>query len=187
MCNYGQCICLSGLCGVDQASLWDPLHGPWTTASNPKLLRLADGLAVDPWKWRWRIAAISVLVGIASLGLPAVDFLVISVGWGSDAGKSGTLFTSLMFSGRVEVSVVRFKSTPPSSVYVATSETERRRQTGSHRRRRAGITGVSPQSDHKQKRRCGGRQEALMWIWLKPSWADVLSLWSALFVVFYQS
>lgn len=103
-----------------------------------------------------------LLVGITSLGLTAVDFLAIFMGWGSDADKTGTLFTSSMFSGMVVVSVVRFKSTPPSSVYVATSETERRRQTGSHRRRQAGITGVSPQSDHKQKRRCGGRQEALM-------------------------
>lgn len=99
-----------------------------------------------------------LLVGITSFGLTAVDFLAISMGW----DKTGTLFTSSMFSGMVVVSVVRFKSTPPSSVYVATSETERRRQTGSHRRRQAGITGVSPQSDHKQKRRCGGRQEALM-------------------------
>lgn len=106
---------------MDQASLWDPLHGPWTAASNPKLLWLAVGLAVDPWKWRWRIAALLVLVGITSLGLTAVDFLAVSIGWGSGADKT----TSAMFSGMAVVSLVRFKSTPPSSVCVDLWDGER--------------------------------------------------------------
>lgn len=103
-----------------------------------------------------------VLGGVASLGLTAVDFLAISSVWGSDTDNAGPLFTSSKSSGMVVVSVVRFKSTPPSSAYVAPSETEKCRQTGSHRCRHAGITGVSPQSNHKQKSRCGGRQEPLV-------------------------
>lgn len=68
--------CLSGLCGVDLASLWGPLYGPWTAASNPKLLRLAVGLAVDPWKWCWRIAAALVPIGIPSFGCIVVGHVL---------------------------------------------------------------------------------------------------------------
>lgn len=36
--------------------------GPGILPVNPKCLLLAVGLAVDPWKWRSRIAAILVLI-----------------------------------------------------------------------------------------------------------------------------
>lgn len=52
-----------------------------------------------------------MLVAITSLGLTAVDFLAVSIGWGSGADKT----TSAMFFGMAVVSLVRFKSTPPSS------------------------------------------------------------------------
>lgn len=49
------------------------------------------------------ITTVLVLVGIAALGLTAVDFLAISMVWSSDADKTGTLLTSSVFSGMVVV------------------------------------------------------------------------------------
>lgn len=41
----------------------------WLAASKPKCLLPAVGLAIDPWKWQWRSAAILVVLIITGYGL----------------------------------------------------------------------------------------------------------------------
>lgn len=97
----------------------------------------------------------------------------------------GTRFTFLIVSGRV-CSLCR-EIQLHSVIFVAQPLRQRRRQAGSHRHRRAGITGVSPLSDHKQKRRWLQPKSTCVILAETQSEADVLSSLSGLFVVFYES
>lgn len=83
-CNGGQSICV--IPALVAFVVWIRHHngtlsvGPGPLPATPNSSVGFVGLAVDPWKGRWRITAVLVLIGNASLGFRAVDVLTVSMG-----------------------------------------------------------------------------------------------------------